>query len=186
MEAVLKERARVYVSINEGRREWVYRDHLGNRTIGVGFNLERPDAAARIAGLGLDFNAVLGGQTPLSEEQIDALLDDDLESAAAAAGRLIPDFDQLVVDRAVVVIDMIFNLGEAGFSAFRNCIAAINQEDWERAAQEIGNSRYATQVPNRAQRNIWAMRQGSLPNLPPLETESAPLSGGGDWVYPGV
>ena len=177
---MLRERARAYISINEGRREWVYRDHLDNRTIGVGFNLERRDAAQRIVGLGLDFNAVLGGLVPLSEAQIDALLDEDLEMAAAAAGRLIPSFGQLDVDRAVVVIDMIFNLGEAGFRAFRNLIAAIGQGDWERAAREIGNSRYASQVPNRAGRNIQAMREGSLPNLPARDAGGAPLAVDGE------
>ena len=130
------------------------------------------------SGWALDFNAVLGGLVPLSEAQIDALLDEDLEMAAA--GRLIPSFDQLDVDRAVVVIDMIFNLGEAGFSAFRNLIAAIGQGDWERAAREIGNSRYASQVPNRAARNIQAMREGSLPNLPARDASSAPLAMDGE------
>jgi GH24 family phage-related lysozyme (muramidase) len=170
----MMERTRRYITMNEGLRYRVYLDHLGNRTIGVGFNLERPDAEEKIAALGLDFAAVLDGRISLLKAHIDSLLDGDILAAMGAARRAIPDFNQLATDRAIVIVDMIFNLGEAGFNKFKNMIQAVNHQDWDRAAREIQNSRYASQVPNRAGRNIQAMRRGSLPNMPPLD-DGAPI-----------
>jgi hypothetical protein len=111
----MSERVRRYIAFNEGTRNEVYLDHLGNRTIGVGFNLERPGAERKITALGLDFHEVLNGRASLWPDQIDALLDADIEAARQAAQRLIPDFDDLAGDRAIVVIDMIFQPGGSWF-----------------------------------------------------------------------
>ncbi len=159
----MMERVRNYLIYNEGIRHREYKDHLGVSTIGVGFNLERGDARDKINALGLDYDEVLSGEAELSDEQVYALLDADINDTVQAAKRVVPSFDELAKARAIVVIDLIFNLGEEGFRGFRNCLAAIARADWETAALEIGDSRYARQVPNRANRNIRAMRDGVMP-----------------------
>jgi len=52
----------------EGEESCVYNDSLGIPTIGIGFNLERSDAPALIAGLGLDYDSVLDGSTCLDDD----------------------------------------------------------------------------------------------------------------------
>jgi len=63
-------------------------------------------------------------------------------------------------NREAVVINMIFNLGLRGFSTFKRMIAAIKKEDWEKAADEILDSKYAGQVKGRADRLSKMMRHG--------------------------
>ena len=159
----MQERIRRYLIMNEGYKKLVYRDTVGKATIGVGFNLERAGGREDIEALGLDYQAVLNGELELSDQQIQSLLDADIEMAVQAAKRVLPGFDDLSQARAIVAVDMIFNLGEQGFRGFRNCIAAMQRGDWAQAALEIEDSRYAVQVPNRARRNIIAMRDDELP-----------------------
>ena len=51
----------------------------------------------------------------------------------------------------------IFNLGRVGLSNFHHMIAALNDGDYERAAQEMQNSTWAKQVPVRAKQDIAMM-----------------------------
>ena len=57
-----------------GVRIVVYHDTAGHPTIGVGFNLDRPDARTLLARFGADLGEVLAGR-PLTLAQVDDLLD---------------------------------------------------------------------------------------------------------------
>ena len=58
--------------INEDRRYRLYYDDRGIPTIGIGFNLRRPDADEILHKLGLSLHVVILGAT-LSDAQIDQL-----------------------------------------------------------------------------------------------------------------
>jgi GH24 family phage-related lysozyme (muramidase) len=141
----------------EDRRPHVYTDTMGHPTIGVGFNLDRSDARRRIEDLGLDYEQVRAGQIDLSNEQIDQLLDADVERAIADARNIVSNFDTIPEAKQKVVVDMVFNLGAAGFSGFHNTIKAIEEEDWQRAAREMKDSRWFKQVGNRGVKNVQVM-----------------------------
>jgi lysozyme len=47
---------------------------------------------------------------------------------------------------------MCFNLGHPRFSKFKKFIYAMQVSDWERAAEEMMDSKWATQVGDRAKR----------------------------------
>ncbi len=141
----------------EGRRSRVYADTKGHPTIGVGFNLDRPDARGHIEDLGLDYDQVRAGLVNLSNEQIDQLFDADVDRAIADARALVSNFDSMPEAKQKVVVDMVFNLGAKGFADFRNTINAIEQEDWQRAAREMKDSRWYGQVGNRAVANVEVM-----------------------------
>ena len=49
--------------------------------------------------------------------------------------------------------DMSFNLGLPRLAGFKRMLAAIRRSDWNDAARELMDSRYANQVSNRARRN---------------------------------
>jgi GH24 family phage-related lysozyme (muramidase) len=144
----------------EGRRSRVYTDTRGHPTIGVGFNLDRPDARGHIEDVGLDYDQVRAGLVELSDSQIDRLFDADVDRSIADARTLVANFDSIPETKQKVVVDMVFNLGARGFAAFRNTINAIEQEDWQRAAREMKDSRWYGQVGNRAPANVAVMGAG--------------------------
>lgn len=131
---------------HEGRKGHVYTDSVGHPTIGVGFNLDRAGARERIEQLGLDYDKVRSGQQDLTDQQIDALRNKDIEDAESIARRELDNFDELSPDRKDAMTDMAFNLGAKGFAGFKKMIDAVESEDWDRAIEEMKNSKWAQQV----------------------------------------
>lgn len=54
------------------------------------------------------------------------------------------------VPRTFVLIEMIFNMGLGTFLKFKNLIEAVNDENWERASANMLDTKWATQVGQRA------------------------------------
>lgn len=114
---------------HEGTRNRPYRDPTGNLTIGVGRNLSA---------------------VPLSADEIDLLLTNDIARAKAGLDRNLPWWTTLSVPRQMVLIDMCFNLGIGGLLQFRKFLAAVQAGDWSRARAEMDDSLWARQVGRRA------------------------------------
>lgn len=152
----------------EGRRSLAYDDKTGQTitpgsvvqghpTIGVGFNLDAGGARAAIAALGLNFNQVYSGSQALTDGQINTLFTQTANQAVQGAQQIIPNFNSLPSDKQIVVVDMVFNLGMAGFSAFVLTIQAIKNQDWAGAAQQMQNSAWYRQVGQRGQADVALM-----------------------------
>lgn len=114
----------------EGLRLDVYEDTLGNLTVGYGHALHR------------------GSCIPM--DVAERLFDADYQEAVHNYNQLGLDLDSV---RRSAVIDMVFNLGLAGVRKFEHFLFAMTHKDWIRAANELMDSRYARQVPDRARRN---------------------------------
>jgi lysozyme len=125
---------------DEGVRLFPYRDTTGHSTIGVGRNL--------------DANG-------LSMDEVEYLLANDIRKCEEEA-RKYPWYCELNDARQAVVVSMIFNLGPKGFAGFKNTIADIAAGNYESAASRMLQSKWATQVHNRAIRLAAAMRTGVL------------------------
>ena len=69
-------------------------------------------------------------------------------------------FTTLSDRRRMALIDMAFNLGETRFRKFAHMLAAIAAGDFARAADETKNSRWYTQVGQRARTLETMMREG--------------------------
>jgi lysozyme len=54
---------------------------------------------------------------------------------------------------------MCFNLGVNRMGGFKRFLAAVEDRDWQKAADEMYDSKWRRQVPNRAGRLIERMRQ---------------------------
>jgi lysozyme len=152
-----------YIEFNEGRSDRRYPDTLDIPNIGVGFNLVREDAVERLALYNCNRDDLLNSESSLSNEQIDALLKHDTEDALMICKKLFHDFDSFSLGRQVVLIDMVFNLGYSRIIQFKKMIKAVNDGEWFEVASEMKNSRWAAQVPQRAERNIAAMISGEKP-----------------------
>ena len=146
-----RDKLRTQIIKHEGKRCTVYLDSAKppNPTIGVGFNLNRKDAKQKIEALGLDFNKVLAGRQSLTEEQVMKLLEPDIDRAIADCKAVFPGFADLSDVRQRVFVDMMFNLGKGRFEGFEKMIAAVKDADFARAADEMKDSEWYTQVKQR-------------------------------------
>lgn len=124
--------------LHEGLRLKPYRDTVGKLTIGVGRNLD---------------------DVGITRAEALLLLANDIE---AVTGQLEKYGWYKLLDpvRQKVIVDMAFNLGLAGLLKFQKMIAAIGCMDYEGAAEEMLDSRWARQVGRRAQRLAEMMRTG--------------------------
>jgi len=135
-----KERLRRMLIVHEGLRLKPYRCPAGYLTIGVGRNLEARG---------------------ISREEAMVLLENDIAEAEAAARGFFPAFDRLEEPRQAVLVDMAFNLGAVRLGGFRRFRAALERGDFEQAAREMLDSKWAEQVGPRARRLAEMMRRGT-------------------------
>ena len=132
--------AEEYVKRHEGEVLNPYKDSRGILTIGVGHNLE------------------MG----ISKAASDFIFKEDMDKAEALLKERCPVFDKLDANRQIVLIDLCFNLGISGLLGFKKMLAALNEGNWNKAAAELMNSKYAKQVPNRAKENRDVLITGKL------------------------
>jgi lysozyme len=135
----------------EGLKLNPYQDSLDNWTIGYGHKLTSQNQL---------------GQS-ITAAEANTLFMSDYAAARKAAGTVAQqkgiDFNNLSSERQVVLTDMAFNMGEAGLSKFNKMFEGIKNGNWETAAAEIKDSRYAGQVGARADTNAEIMRTSKLP-----------------------
>lgn len=137
----------------EGYREYPYRDTMGHLTVGIGFNLDRPDAAQRLVAIGLSYAAVRSGTWPISEVQALLLLDYDARVSVTDASDIVGPtiYGDLPEEIQLVLADMRYNMGYGGLAGFKKMITAVRHESFVVMAKEMADSRWAqVQVPARA------------------------------------
>ncbi len=127
---------------HEGLRLKPYRDTVGKLTIGVGRNLD---------------------DMGITREEALMLLDHDIVWVRREVARAFPWFADLNPVRKNVVLNMVFNIGLPRFRQFKKTIAAIRAKNWERAAREMLDSRWARQVGRRARELAAMMKSGKYP-----------------------
>ena len=144
----------------EGYEHKVYIDTKGHPTVGIGFNLDRPDAPALLKAQKLDYAKVRAGTQTLTDAQIAALFQHDLQNVLAEAPKAVKNFAALSGPRRFVIVDMIFNLGVAGFKDFKKAIAAIQHDNFAEAAAQMKDSDWYTQVGHRSVEDCAMMKTG--------------------------
>jgi lysozyme len=135
---------------HEGSKPFKYLDSRQIPTVGVGFNLNREDATAQLKKVGANPEKVKAGKSPLTQEQITALLFTDLKQAKVNAQELVPNMQNLPTQVQGVLTEMVFNLGKRGLSEFTNFLAHIKQKNFDAASEEMLRSTWAKQVGDRA------------------------------------
>jgi len=124
---------------HEGLELKPYQCTADKLTIGVGRNIE-------------DRGITEDEARYLLKNDIKIVEDELLEKKPVVAG--------LDAVRQRVLVDMGFNLGIPTLLKFQNMWAAVEEEDFERAAEEAMDSRWAKQVGRRAERLCQAMATG--------------------------
>ena len=132
---------------DEGYRSRIYKDTLGNLTVGFGHLIKPNDP---------EYGKPVGYE--ITSQRAHELFNRDMALAIDAASNVVHDFDSLPFDARAVLINMAFQLGETGLSRFQMMLEAIQDGDWKAAADEAMDSRWALQTPNRAKRMADRLR----------------------------
>lgn len=124
---------------HEGYRDKAYQDTEGVWTIGYGTNLQ---------------------ELRIDEWLARRWLLEDMEEAKRAAKRF-PEYRDLDTQvRREVFVEMVYNMGPGRVAGFRNMLSAIRRQDWDDAANEMLDSRWARQVGRRAKTLAGLMQAG--------------------------
>lgn len=70
-------------------------------------------------------------------------------------------------NRRAIVLSMAYQIGVSGLRGFHRFWAAVAMENWEDAAKEMLDSRWAKQTPERARRHAEVMRSGTMSQVYP-------------------
>lgn len=116
-----------------------YEDTVGKTTIGYGHNLD---------------------DKGLKQKFVDLILDDDIRDVIADLVVRLPWFESLDPPRQAVLVNMGFNMGVPGLLQFKRTLGSIRSGDYELAAIQMLESRWADQVGDRALRMADQMRTG--------------------------
>ena len=142
-----KDQLREELAEDEGCKYEIYLDHLGLPTFGIGHLVTENDPE--------------NGQpvgTPIDEERVRQLFSLDIAVTLEDCKSLYDDFDDLPEECQLVIANMMFNMGRPRLSKFKGMKAGVDARDWNKAADEMVDSRWHDQVPNRAKRLVKRMR----------------------------
>ena len=145
---------------NEGLLPKVYRDTKGNRTIGIGLNLEDKGNQKVIANMGLDLKEILAGKE-LKRDDIIKLYNHSLTQAFGDAQKFDPKFAKRPEPVKKAIVDMAFNLGLTKLKKFKKMKAALDADDYSAAADEMVDSNWYRQVKSRGPRTEKLMRSAA-------------------------
>ena len=162
------------LKLDEGFETTVYTDTEGHLTVGWGHKLTDAEKLKYKKG------------DTLKQAECEAFFKDDLSSAETNAERLITNkaggkvvWTGLSQTRKDVLINMVFNLGYTGLSKFQDMLAAIKDGKFDKAAEEMKDSKWYTQVTNRADRLIALMKSGTYEEVSKAVSVSSNVAAGG-------
>ena len=142
MEAASLSDLKKRVELHEGKVNKCYADSLGKLTLGIGHLVTDED--------NIDPNK------EYSDEFIYKLFDKDFDKAIEGAARVCQGMD--LPDRKFgVFIEMAFQLGATGLSKFKKALAAARDHQWEECYDQLLDSRWYKQTPNRAKQLAMIM-----------------------------
>ena len=132
---------------HEGVETHAYKCTANKITIGVGRNIDPQ------GGIGL------------SDDEIDYLLANDIARVSDELYTAFWWFDELDQNRQEAIINLCFNLGLPRLKKFKKALYAMSDDDYDTAANEFMDSRWADQVGQRAYEVTEMIRTGEYPNV---------------------
>ena len=141
------EKLREELAADEGEVNEIYLDHLGYPTFGIGHLV-----------LDSDPESGLPVGTTIDNDRVVEAFESDIETVLSDCNKLYPDFNDLPEEAQRVIANMVFNMGRPRLSKFKGMKAGVDARDWNRAADEMVDSRWYRQVTNRADRLVERIR----------------------------
>lgn len=121
------------------------------------------ECTAKMITVGVGRNIDENGGIGLSDDEIEYLLENDIKRCKQELLAL-PWFPQIDSVRQDALINLCFNLGMTRLLKFEKALTAMSVGDYERASLEFMDSRWATQVGNRADEVCEMIRTGRYPS----------------------
>ena len=144
------------ISKDEGIKYETYRCSLGHLTGGIGHLITEWDEEIYSGPVG----------TAIPTEQVNDWFAKDIETTIKDCNLLFSQFNNLPEDIQHVLANMCFQLGRPRLSKFKNMLAAVEDLDWARMADEMEDSNWYRQTPNRAQRLIDRVEKQMIKEIP--------------------
>ena len=126
---------------DEGCKYEIYLDHLGYKTFGIGHLCKATDP---------ENDLEVGSE--VSRERVDECFINDIEKVIEDCIILYDDFYTLPDEAQLIVANMMFNLGRPRLTNFIRMRKAVNEGNFAEAKIQMLDSKWAKQVPNRAER----------------------------------
>jgi GH24 family phage-related lysozyme (muramidase) len=164
------------LEIDEGKKPYPYKDREGYWTVGVGRLID----STKDGGLSADEILFLLGDgnrkryanskrypyqeapefwnVPLTEDEIQYLLTNDIQDKMADCYKVFKNFGSLSPARQDALTNLMFNLGIGHISSYHTLIAQVTEEDWPAVQENMrGWLKWKRQVGPRADRIINAL-----------------------------
>lgn len=140
---------------HEGYRAHSYRCTAGKLTIGYGYNLSVNPL--KLSSLEL-YHAQLVG---MGEHEAERLLKLMIAKITDQLEEAMPVINRLDTVRQDILINMAYNMGLVGLLKFKKMITALEKKDYQKASIEMLNSKWSSDVGNRAQELATQMMTGA-------------------------
>lgn len=140
---------------HEGWRSKKYKDTKGIWTIGYGFNMESNTFPKE--------DVERWSKSGITKEEGDKILLGHIDSVYKSVSRKHAFFKDLDDVRKLVILDMVYNMGERWLTTWTNTMTAIKSKNYKGAANLIIKTLYARQVGKRAFENAYALAYGEYP-----------------------
>jgi len=124
---------------HEGLRLKPYYCTAGKLTIGYGRNLE---------------------DVGISEHEASLLLSGDVIETEQDIKSIFLNFNDFTENRQIALMNMLFNLGKTKFLKFKKMIKAIKNNDWNEVAIQAKDSKWYTDVKDRAIEVVQLLKNG--------------------------
>ena len=135
------------LELDEGCKYEIYLDHLGYPTFGIGHLITRDDP---------EYGWEVGAS--IDTVRVHETFEQDIKTVLSDCARLYSDFEDLPEEAQRVIANMMFNMGYTRLSNFKNMKLSVDARNWDVAADEMVDSKWYYQVPNRAERLVERMR----------------------------
>tara|TARA_R110000796_G_scaffold244554_3_gene367730 strand:+ start:472 stop:939 length:468 start_codon:yes stop_codon:yes gene_type:complete len=134
------------ITDDEGRKDEIYLCSEGHPTFGIGHLIKQTDPEYML----LTLDNYVG--TKINETRVNEVFEADMGVVLKDCEILYPDFYELPEEAQHIIANMCFQLGRPRLSKFKMMKAAVDARDFKEAANQMLDSRWAKQTPNRAVR----------------------------------
>ena len=139
------------ISADEGKVLHAYLCSESHKTIGIGHKVLEADTENSLYVYDANDNDVADDQC-ISEGRCYELFQEDVQIAIGGCRKIYDNWEEHPQEIHHVLVNMCFQLGQGGLGKFKNFKTAIEDYQWQRASEEMMDSRWAGQTPERAER----------------------------------
>ncbi len=144
------------IADDEGVKYETYNCSLGHLTGGIGHLITEWDTEY--------YDKPIGTKIP--NEQVNEWFENDIQVSIKDCQGIFSNFESLPENIQHVLVNMSFQLGKPRLSKFKKMIAAVEDMNWEKMADEMQDSTWRWQTPNRAQRLIQRAEDQMIKDIP--------------------